>query len=230
MKNIKGDILNKRYKSGFTLVELMIAIIINVIVITGAGALLVGGNRAWQKCYNTANHQIKQDALATTLEFGNVGRKSNRLSYTIYKQEGNVYSKALPKTRNPEEIVSGDAVEFRYWDKGLDPSDPQVLMDTSVLATAYAFFYVENKTLKVDYGPYPPGAVTNGRKNSVGVTTKILSENVSINESGEGYFSHTTVNGVGQGSVRINVKLENLEDRESVQIMTATYLRNIWPR
>ncbi|MBN2590530.1 MAG: prepilin-type N-terminal cleavage/methylation domain-containing protein [Sedimentisphaerales bacterium] len=222
--------MNKYKRPGFTLVEMIVAMVINMIVILGVGVLLIGGNRSWQKCYNTANHQIKQDAIAATLEFGNVGRKSNRLSYTIYKREGDTYFKALPRTGNPEEIVSGDAVEFGYWDSGLDSSDSQNLMDTTKIATAYAFFYIDGKKLKVDKGPYPPGAITNGRRNTAGITTTILADNVLLSDSDDGVFSHTTVNGVGQGSVRINITLKNIEDNESVQIMTATYLRNIWPR
>ena len=222
--------INIYRRQGFTLVEMIVAMIINMIIISGVGILMVGGNRAWQKCYNSANHQIKQDALATTLEFGNVGRKSNRLSYTIYKREGDTYFKALPQTKNPVEVVSGEAVEFGYWDSRLDSSDSQNLMDKTKLATAYAFFYIDDKKLKVDYGPYPPGAVTNGKRNASGVTTNILSESVSMSDSNDGFFSHTTVNGVGQGSVRINITLKNIEDGESAQIMTSTYLRNIWPR
>ena len=217
-------------RPGFTLVEMVVAIIINMIVIAGVGILLIGGNRSWQKCYNTANHQIKQDALATTLEFTNVGRKSNRLSYTIYEKEGNRYFPAVPQTRNPEEIVSGDAVEFRYWSSGLDSEDSESLMDTTKIATAYAFFYVEDEKLKVDYGPYPTGAVSNGLKNNTNITTNILADNVWITDTDEGIFSHTMINGIGQGSVRINLTLKDTEDGESVQIMTATYLRNIWPR
>lgn len=232
MKNKKVKIRNKCYISGFTLIEMIVAIIINMIVIFGVGMLLIGGNRSWQKCYNSANNQIKQDALATTLTFGNIGRMSNRLSYVIYKKNGDKYSPALPKTKNPEEIVSGDAVEFRYWDSGLDSSDTEGLIDTTKLATAYAFFYVDDNKLKVDYGPYPSGAVSSssGRRNTIGVTTNILAENVSISGQDAGIFSHTTVNGVGQGSVRINITLKDPDDGESVQIMTATYLRNIWPR
>lgn len=223
---------NKNRRHGFTLIEIIVAIVINMIVISGVGVLLVGGNRAWQKCYDSANNQMKQDALVTTLEFGNAGRKSNRLCYTIYKERGGVYSPALPETDDPEEIVHGDAVEFRYWDTEIDSTDSQNLMDTSKMATAYAFFYIEDKKLKVDYGSYPPGAVSgsNGIKNTANVITNILAENVTISDAQESAFSHTTLNGIGQGSVRINITLKNPENNESVQIMTATYLRNIWPR
>jgi len=140
----------------------------------------------------------------------------------------------LPITSDPEEVVSGDAVEFRYWDVGFDKADTQNLLDVTKMATAYALFYLDGDKLKVDYGPYPPGAVPDGggSRNTSGVTTKLLlAENVSTNKDSKvGAFSHTTLNGVGQGSVRINVILTDPEDNESINVMTATLMRNIWPR
>ena len=59
MKNKKVKIRNKCYISGFTLIEMIVAIIINMIVIFGVGMLLIGGNRSWQKCYNSANNQCR---------------------------------------------------------------------------------------------------------------------------------------------------------------------------
>ena len=61
--------------------------------------------------------------MVTTLTFGSVGRKANRLSYRIYKVSGDTFLPALPQTSDPQEIVSGDAVEFRYWDVELDETD-----------------------------------------------------------------------------------------------------------
>ena len=223
---------NKKIRHGVTLIEIVVAIVINSIVISGVGVLLIGGNRAWEKTYNSANQKIRQDALVTTLEFSSMGRKSNRLVYTIYKKSDYGYLPALPEKGDPEEVVSGDAVEFRYWDTTLDSTDSKKLMDTSKTATAYAFFYVDDDKLKVDYGPYLPGAVPKGGggKNSIGVVTKVLAENVTVDNSVAGPFSHTTVNGVGQGSVRINITLTDPEDNETIQIMTSTFIRNIWPR
>jgi hypothetical protein len=227
---------NRKYKfrSGLTLIELVIGMTINLIVVLTVGALLVGGNRGWQHTYNSANKKLKQDALATTVAFGSVGRKANRLGYTIYKKDGETFVPALPETADPEEVVSGNAVEFRYWDVALDETDSHQLMDVTKTATAYAFFYLDGDQLKVDYGPYPPGAVPDGGggKNTSGVVTQVLlAENVSVDEdSGLGAFSHTTVGGTGQGSVRINVILTDPEDNESIRVMTATLMRNIWPR
>ena len=223
-----------KFRSGLTLIELVIAMSINLLVLLAAGAMFVGGNRSWQHTYNSANKKLKQDALATIVAFGSVGRKANRLNYTIYKNEDGTYVPAQPIGTDPEEVVSGDAVEFRYWDVSLDETDSHQLMDVTKTATAYAFFYLDGDQLKLDFGPYPPGAVPvgGGSKNSSGVITKVLlAENVSVDkDSGLGAFSHTTVGGKGQGSVRINIILTDPNDGESIRVATATLMRNIWPR
>lgn len=236
MQNMRYQIQNRKYefRSGLTMIELLVAMTMNIIVISAVGVLLVGGNRAWLNTYKSANKKIKDDALATTTAFGSIGRKANRLTYTIYKIDGETFKPALPITSDPEEVVSGDAVEFRYWDVGFDKGDTQSLLDVTKTATAYALFYLDGDKLKVDYGPYPPGAVPDGggSRNTFGVTTKLLlAENVSTNkDSNVGAFSHTTLNGIGQGSVRINIVLTDPEDNESINVMTATLMRNIWPR
>jgi hypothetical protein len=127
--------------------------------------------------------------------------------------------------------VSGNAVEFRFWDVELDETDSHKVMDVTKTATAYALFYLKDGQLKVDYGPYPPGAVPagGGNRNTSNITTTVFAENVST-DPGIGAFSHTTLNGVGQGSVRINITLTDPADGESIKVMTATLMRNIWPR
>ncbi len=233
MPKMECQIWNRlnRFRSGVTMIELIVAMMINVVVVMAVGAVLVGGNRTWQRTYDSANKKIKQDALATTLAFGSAGRKGNRLGYTIYKISGSTFTPAVAQTSG-EEVVSGDAVEFRYWDVALDETDSANLMNVTKTATAYALFYIEDSKVKLDYGPYPPGAVADGGgfRNASGVTTTILAENVSAdNGSSIGAFSHTTLNGVGQGCVRTNIVLKDPDD-ETVRIMTATLMRNIWPR
>lgn len=223
---------SKKFRCGFTSIELVITSVISVIIILSAGVLLVGGNRAWQKTYNSANKKIKLDADAITIAFGSMGRRANRLNYFIYKVNGGVFTPALPQTAN-EEVVSGNAVEFRYWDVELDKTDSHDLMDVGKLATAYALFYLDGKKLKVDYGPYPPGAVPagGGGRNTAGVRTIVLAENVSADPNSDASpFSHTTVSKVGQGSVRINCLLTDPDDGEVINVKTSTFLRNIWPR
>jgi hypothetical protein len=236
MQNTRCQIRNRRceFRFGLTLSELIVAMSMNIIVILAVGTLLAGSNRAWRNIFHSENKQLKQDALATTVAFGSMGRRSNRLGYTIYEENGGTFTPAVPVTSDPQEVVSGDAVEFRYWDVGLDCTDSSDLLNVEKTATAYALFYLEDDALKVDYGPYPPGAVPpgGGSKNASGVITEVLlAENVSTDpNSPVGAFSHTTLNGIGQGSVRMSVILTDPEDDEEISVVTATLMRNVWPR
>jgi len=236
MQNTRCQIRNRkcRFRFGLTMIEMLMAMLMNIFVILAVGSLLVGGERAWRNTFHSENKQLKQDALATTVAFGSMGRRSNRIGYTIYNVDGGTFTPAVPVTSDPEEVVSGDAVEFRYWDVGLDSTDSSDLLDVTKTATAYALFYLEGDALKVDYGPYPPGAVPagGGSRNTSGVVTEVLlAENVSTDpNSPVDAFSHTTIGGVGQGSIRMNVILTDPEDNETIRVMTATLARNIWPR
>jgi type II secretory pathway pseudopilin PulG len=217
------------FLTGFTLVELTVTMVISLILILAVGIVIVGGQRAWQWTYNTAQKKIKQDAEAVMITFGNVGRKSNRLNYVIYNISGSTFTPALPVGMG-EEVVYGDAVEFRYWDVELDLDDTYDLMNDNKTATAYALFYLDGDQLKIDYGSYPPGAVPSGGgvRNNAGIS-KVLAENVTT-DSPDGAFSHTTESKVGQGSVRINITITDPKDGETINVMTATLMRNIWPR
>lgn len=233
----------KKLRSAVTLVELIVAMSISSLVMLNVGILLVSGQRAWQKTYNSAHHQIKEDAYVLRAAFGSVGRKANRIDYELYEMYDGEFSPVEPE--ESEEILYGDAVEFRYWDVGLDSEDSHELMDPAKTATAYALFYLDGDELKVDYGPYPPGGVPEGggARNTNEVETVILARNVageavSYSEDGDddddeeerGIFSHTVSGGVGQGCVRINVLLEDPESDVSTTVMTSALMRNIWPR
>ena len=208
---------NKGYISarGFTMVELVIAMAINLILVLAVGIVFVSGNKAWQRTFDSAHSNIEEDAQAITIAFGNIGRKSNRINYKLYKKNSNNYIPATSSNPSTEQIVYGDAVEFRYWDVGFDQTDSHSLLDSTKTATAYAFFYLEGKQFKVDYGPYLPGAVpeNGGRKNTTGITTVVLTENVSTEDIDDnGIFSHTTLNQTGHGSVRLNITLKDPEN------------------
>ena len=221
----------RKARAGLTIIELLIAMVIGAMLASVVGVLLVSGQRAWNKAYISAHKRIKEDARDITIRFGSIGRKANRLDYAIYDIADDTFTPAAPQGPNPEEVVSGDAVEFRYWDVELDSEDSHELLDVTKTGTVYALFYVSGDELKIDYGPYPPGGVPagGGSRNTTDVTTSVLAENVTTDPN-LGAFSHTTLNGVGQGCVRINITLTDPEDGESIQVMTATMMRNIWPR
>jgi len=221
----------KKTRSGVTIIELTISMAIGAILLSGVGVLLISGQRAWNKIYGSAHKEIKQQAQNVVTAFGSIARKANRVDYTIYDIAGNGFTPALPQTANPQEVVPGDAVEFRYWDVEFDSEDSHQLMDVTKTGTAYALFYLDDDKLKVDYGSYPPGAVPEGggNRNTSNITTRVLAENVSTDPN-IGAFSHTTLNGAGQGCVRINIILTDPEDKDSIRVTTAAMMRNIWPR
>ena len=211
---------------GFTLVELLIATIASLIVILIIGSLIVSGHRSWIRAFNYANSKSQLDSLATTITFGAIGRKSNRMDYTLYKITAGKFVRVVPST-DPEEVVAGQAVEFHYWDTDLDSS----IMNTSITGTAYALFYIDGDKLMLDLGPYPPGAV-DAAGNKLGgsyVSTTTLAENVSDCE-----FSHTTRNlaGDGKGCVRMTLTIDDPDvypRSPQTTITAATLMRNTWP-
>jgi len=218
--------------SGVTLIEMVLAMAISMIIILAAGFLLVSGHRSWINTFDSAHEQIKMDAQMVMLTFGNIGRKSNRTNYVIYDKDGESLSPALPQTSDPEEVISGNAVEFRYWDVELDEDDSDGLLDTTKTATAYALFYIDDSELKVDYGTYPPGAapLDGGDRNTTNITTTVLAENVTADPNVIGAFSHTAINGVGRGCVRIKITLTDPDDQDTIDVITSVMMRNIWPK
>jgi len=219
---------HKKFRCGLTMVELIITMLISSVLILAVGALLVGGQRSWLNTYEQANSRMRQDSQALMVAWGNVGRKSNRLGYTVYRESSGNYVEAAPETGVGEEVVYGDAVEFRYWSAEVPT---QSLLDVTNLGTDYAFFYMDDDKLKVDYGTCPPGAVPggSGARNTSDITTMVLAENVVPDPNGA--FSHTTTSSVGHGCVRINIVLQSPDGSgDEIQVMTATLARNIWPR
>ncbi len=231
-------------RSGFSMVELVVTIIVVVVLVPVVGVLLIGGHRAWSNTYISAHKRIKQDAQTIMLTFGSIGRMSNRNSmrrhdnptsdfgYAIYNINGSSFTKVNPQGTGGYEAVSGEAVEFRYWNVELDSEDSQGLMNSTKIATAYALFYVDGDKLMLDRGPYPPGAVpVNGgsKYTSDEVITTVLAENVSFDPD-TGAFSYTVLNNTKRGAVRIHITLTDPQDGESIKVMTTTLLRNDWPR
>lgn len=213
-------------RNGFTLIELMITVALVIIPIMSVALVMAGGNRTWHRLYQSAYHPTNTASQTIISAFGTWGRKANRSNYVIYKVSDGSFTPALPETAEPTEVVFGEAVEFRYWDEELQSHDSTDLLDVNKTATAYALFYLEDEELKIDYGAYPPAAVTaGGNRRTAGVETIVIAEDVSSVA-----FSHTTMNGVGQGSVRIKVELTHPDTQEISTVMTSTLMRNVWPK
>jgi prepilin-type N-terminal cleavage/methylation domain-containing protein len=223
---------HSKNNSGFTIIELVISMVISSILMLVIGVLVASSARGWQQNYDVAHKGIFEDATNIITTFTSVGRKSNSTNYKIYNSVGSVFTPVVSATPGVETVVSGNAVEFRYWDVPLDQEDSHDIMNVSVTATAYALFYIQGTKLKVDYGPLPPGGVpaTGGAKNTVGVKSMTLAENVTVGPGGCGAFSHTELSGKGKGSIRINLVLTDPEDGQTIRISNSVLLRNKWPR
>ncbi len=213
-----------RTKHGFTLIELVVAMSAALIVVLVVGILLVSGQRSWARAFSYAYAKPQLDALGSTISFGSLGRKANRMDYKVYKIVGNKFVAAVPLV-NPEEVVTGEAVEFHYWDDDLSAA----YMKTNIKGTVYALFYLDGDKLMLDTGPYPPGGVNAAgyRIEGENVNTITLAENVTDLE-----FSHTTRNieGDGKGCVRINMVLGGTDgDNTPTTVTAATLMRNTWP-
>jgi prepilin-type N-terminal cleavage/methylation domain-containing protein len=216
---------NSKLKSacGFTLVELVVAMSAALILVLVVGTLLVSGQRSWAHAFNYAYAKPQLDALGSTITFGTIGRKSNKMDYEVYKIIGNKFVQAVPEA-NPEEVVTGDAVEFHYWKGNLDAD----IMKTTIKGTEYALFYPEDEKLMLETGPYPPGGIdaAGHRIEGANVITVTLAENVA-----NLMFSHTTrdMAGDGKGCVRMSMTLGGADGNTPTTVTAATLMRNTWP-
>ena len=224
-------------RNGFTLIELMVAIALGCIVMLPVAMLIQSGYQSWNQTYATANCDSRLDSIATTTSFGSTGRKSNKNDYYVYKVTGGVFTASPPvNLLDPDEILKGQAVEFRYWSSDLTAA---MLTPTS-FADRYALFYLDNGQLKLDTGIStggPTGGAINAAGNRVtggGVSTVTLAKNVTNVE-----FSHTkkTPTGGGWGCVRMNLTIVEKINNDpannkyrTVTVLAATYIRNVWPQ
>jgi hypothetical protein len=187
--------------------------------------LVQSGYKSWNQTYKTANADSQLDSIATTTSFGSIGRKSNKNDYYVYQVAGSTFTRKTP-VANPEENLTGQAVEFRYWSTDLTAA---MLTPTSV-ADKYALFYLNNGQLKLDIGTSTgglTGGAINASHNRVACTnTTILAKHVTSVT-----FTHTTKDmaGDGNGCVRMNLTINDPADNKSKTVLAATYLRNVWP-
>jgi hypothetical protein len=213
----------KASKSGFTLIELVMAVAASFIVLIVAAMLTFRGHQDFSETYRKNNSDLQVGTIEASAALGVFGRKANKTDYKIYKKVNNKFERAVPESE-PEEIVSGDAVEFHYWGSELNSE----YLDSSKKADSYVLFYIEGNELKTDYGQYPPGGINNsGTRNTQGdVTTLTLIRNVTSVE-----FSHTTYNmaGDGKGCVRMKLTATDPISGNPKTILAATLMRNTWP-
>lgn len=227
-KNVERTAQDKQRRSstGLSQIELVVAMAIAFIVMLTTAILVQSGYRGWNQIYNNTNAESRLGALDTMTALGSIGRKSNKVDYRMYKKLSSGYYQRATPLANPEEVVEGNAVEFRYWDGDLRAD----FMDPDVNATTYALFYLDNGQLKINYGPYPPGGIDEASgtiRSGTGITTTTLTKNISSVK-----FSHTTKNmaGDGKGCVRMKLVITDPNTGLSKTTIAATLMRNVWPQ
>jgi hypothetical protein len=227
---IKGTTMTtnrRRTARGLTLTELVTVMAVTFIIVLIIGTLVSASQKQWARTYAYANTSIESDAVLTMVKYGTIGRKSNKSDYVVYTVVNGSYTRALPPAADPTSMVTGQAVEFRYWGTDFDGT----MLDPTKTATAYAFYYLDGTNLKLDEGPYDStthiGAVQNGnRLTGAQVKTMVLSTRVTSLT-----FSHNTKNaaGDGDGSVRMEVTFTDPVSKDTLSIKSATLMRNVWP-
>lgn len=214
----------RQSKNAFTLIEMIVAMAASVFVLLAVAILTASGQKSWSNTYNKNNSDLQVGTIGATTVLGAFGRKSNKTDYRIYKKlVTNKYERVVPET-DPEEVVVGDAVEFRYWEGELTAD----MINANKTATSYVLFYLDHGDLKTDYGLYPPGGVDAGGNRLTGgdITTVTLIRGVTAAE-----FSHTTQNmaGDGKGCVRMKITATDPVTGNPKVILAATLMRNTWP-
>ncbi|MHC4114955.1 MAG: hypothetical protein ACYSSL_06530 [Planctomycetota bacterium] len=201
---------------GVGLMELVVAIVISVIPISLAGILLVSGQQNWQQTYKIANSIMAIEAQAATVVFGQIGRRSDRNSSSIFLGKA---GPALSTSPSGNTLVSGDSIVFKYW----TGQPPIFKRKNSVVALfapdEYAHFYLDRNQLKVDYGNLKANGSQNKPRNTVVIANNVI--NVQ--------FSRSVANNVKLPTVRMKLTLkEDMQDIDSktFNVSTATLMRN----
>ena len=204
-------------KTGFTIIEMAITIVISTIIILAAATVMGSSQRGWNRLWNTIHSKTRSDSDNFGITFGAIGRKSNQKDYKLYKINNNSFTVATDN--DGDGVILGDAVEFVYWDTAFE--DASLETRQNLLASTgnrYALFYIDDSDLKVDYGINPPAIVNGNRKNPE--STAIIAENIKTNEV---EFSHEN-----KGCIRAKIVFEEDQNNKEIEIVTSTFLRTKW--
>lgn len=230
VSRMKQKITYGKQQKAFSLIELVYTIAIATIPIIAVTILLSGSSRSWKKIFDDANSAIRSDGLAVMASIQQIGRQANITNYTVYTIKNGVFTPAVPPTGKV--TAEGQAVEFRYWKNVFDPNNPpNDVFDYSNTGDAYALYYLDGNTLKLDLGNVVDGigAVSNkSRETKNLISTQIISKYIDSAKSAAP-FNHNISGGNGSGCLNTNLTLKD-EQNKSIEIRFATLLRSAWPR
>lgn len=208
----------KYSRSAFTILEIVIALAVSMILVLVVCALTASGNRAWLNAYAFGSSGQVDQARNSLTSFTSIGQKASIDHTFLYHRNSSLYVQVDPSAQTG--TVTAQAVEFRYWDKqeqNFNQSAPN----------RYAFFYVQDGDLMVDYGRYPPGAVLNdSTRNRDDIITMLLAEEVEVPPGTKGPFIQTAESGALTGAIRLNLRMENPPWGQAPHITAATRPQN----
>lgn len=189
------------FSKGTTFVELLVAAAISVIPLSAVGVLLVGAHQNWHKTFSSGNREIEIQGQVATAFFGNIGRKA----YVDNCVLGSI-------TESSNSLMAGKSVEFRYWTPSQrhNPNSNNLRLNP----TEYARFYLADKKLKIDFGPFP-------FINQTSYKTFVIAENVE-----DVRFTRPIICNVPQRSVNMEMTLKDPVKGDTVTVMATTLMRN----
>ncbi len=124
------------FRSGLTLVELLITVLAVMIFVVGICGILAAGHRNYNTMYKRINGDVVRNAYEARLIFDGIVRRSSLEDAHIFPTEAYFYYFSVPLTGG---VVDVDA--FR--------AIPQ--------PNQFAWFHVVGRELRLDRGPIPGG-------------------------------------------------------------------------
>jgi len=217
-------------RSGITLIELVVVMLLAAVPLAAVGMLLAGSSRIGQRIANDSQSSARLDGYAVMTSLQQFGRQSNLLKYTVYRITNSTFTVATPPSGKT--IAAGQAVEFWYWNDKFNPQTSTAdVLEISNTGTHYALYYLDGTQLKVDFGAVVNGVggVKNNTRNTSNlIETQILASNVDIAKN-INIFSHQIISGQGCGCVNTDLTLTDAKG-VSVNIKFSTLIRSAWPR
>jgi Tfp pilus assembly protein PilV len=117
-------------RTGFTVIELMVATVLAVIIVTGLGLILADSQRGWTNMYNRIYSDIVTDGYAARKRFDSVIRGASWEKYFV--------------------AADGTWIEVYYYADGT----------STVLDRYARFFLGNGGTLNIEYGQLDPRTTT----------------------------------------------------------------------
>lgn len=114
-------------KNAFTLIEIVVAMVIMAMLTLGAGALLAGGQRNWNKLYDRVNSDSAVEGFLVQRVFDSICRKSSLRKCVIGDEQS--------------------YLELYYWDEA----------STAEIPENYARMYLLDSEVYVEHGKLWPG-------------------------------------------------------------------------